>query len=78
MIRLTTVLLSLGAVTATATTANASRNCNPNAPRCRQICFPLRHHRHHQTTQTQTQYAIALMPADAASQHTRAIIRHPR
>ena len=36
MIRLTTAFLALGVVTATAMTANA----NPNAPRCRQICFP--------------------------------------
>ena len=63
MMRLMTALLMLGLITATATTAIAGCNtCNPNAPRCRQICPPPRHSRHH-TTQTHTQFAIALTPA---------------
>jgi len=80
MIRLTTALLTLSVAVATATTANASFNCNcnPNAPRCRQICFPPRHHRHHTThAQTQPQYVIALTPKADASAHTGAIIRRP-
>lgn len=64
MIRLTAALLTLGVITATATTAIAGCNtCNPNAPRCRQICPPPRHHRHHPTmTQAHPQFAIALTP----------------
>jgi hypothetical protein len=63
MMRLMTALLMLGLITATATTAIAGCNtCNPSAPRCRQICPPPRHSRHH-TTQTHTQFAIALTPA---------------
>jgi hypothetical protein len=66
MMRLTTALLMLGSITATATAAIAACNtCNPNAPRCRQICPPPRHPRHHTTqiqTRTQTQFAIALTP----------------
>jgi hypothetical protein len=64
MIRLEIALLTLGVITATATTAIAGCNtCNPNAPRCRQICPPPRHQRHHTTqTQTHTQFAIALTP----------------
>lgn len=54
MIKSTTALLLLGVMTVTATTAIAGCNtCNPNAPRCRQICPPSRHHRHH-TTRIQT------------------------
>ena len=74
MIGLTTALLILGVMVATATTAIAGCNtCNPNAPRCRQICPPPRHPRHH-ATHTQTQFAIALMPPAAASHDTRAIV----
>jgi hypothetical protein len=77
MIKLTTALLLLGVMTATATTAIAGCNtCNPNAPRCRQICPPSRHHRHH-ATRIQTQFAIALMPTAAASQVTRPIVNRP-
>ena len=70
MIRLTTLLLILDVI-ATATTAIAGCNtCNPNAPRCRQICPPPGHPRHH-ATHTQIQFAIALTPTAAASQATR-------
>jgi hypothetical protein len=59
MIRLMTALLILDAIVATGTTAIAGCNtCNPNAPRCRQICPPPRHSRHH-AIHTQTQFATA-------------------
>jgi hypothetical protein len=66
MIRLMTALLILDAIVATGTTAIAGCNtCNPNAPRCRQICPPPRHPRHH-AIHTQTPFAT--VTAQAAGQ----------
>ena len=73
MIKLITALLILSVMVATVTAANAWCNCNRNAPRCRQICPPPRHDRHHHATQTQTQFAIALTPTAAAPQRPRVI-----
>ena len=75
MMRLMTALLMLGLITATATTAIAGCNtCNPNAPRCRQICPPPRHPRHH-TTQTHTQFAIAI---HSVADHKRVQCSYPQ
>ena len=76
MIKSIIASLILGVMAATATTAIAGCNtCNPNAPRCRQICLRLMH-RHH-TTSTHPQYVIALTPVAASSEHPRAVIRRP-
>jgi predicted phosphoribosyltransferase len=66
MIRLMTALLILDAIVATGATAIAGCNtCNPNAPRCRQICPPPRHPRHHAIL---TQTPFATVTAQAAGQ----------